>query len=327
MFINGDIEIMSAMRKWVWAFSCIVTLLLIGAPLILPKFWMGIATEILIMSLAAMSVNFLLGYAGCLSFGHSAFYATAAYATAIMITKTEMNQYLVLLLAPFAAAILGALVGLLISRLYAFYYAIMTCAFAMIIWAMIRRMRDLTGGDTGIVGIQFTGLLDKMHMNNIYFFTLGIVFLCGLIMWIITNSPVGWTLRAIRENPNRCSFISINVVMQRYVALVISSFFCGVAGALHVVYTFGAFPESAFWTKSGDFVTICILGGINSFFGPIVGSTVLILLETFITSATLYWPMILGIIIVGVVFFMPQGITGFIQNIDWKKKREVSSEV
>lgn len=313
---------MSGMKKLLWAFGLVMAILLIGLPFILPKFWIGIATEILIMSLAAMSVNFLLGYAGCLSFGHSAFYATAAYATAIMITKTGLNQYLVLLLAPIIAALLGAIIGLLVSRLYAFYYAIMTCAFAMIIWSMIRRLRDLTGGDPGIVGVQFTGLLDKM--NNIYFFTLGIVLLCGVVLWVIGNSPLGWTLRAIRENPHRCSFISINVVKQRYLALVISSFFCGVAGSLHVVYTFGAFPELALWTKSGDFVTICILGGINSFFGPIVGSAALILLETFITSATLYWPLILGIIICAVVFFMPQGIMGFFQNIGWKKVKELS---
>ncbi len=276
-------------------------------------------TEILIMALAGMSLNFLLGYAGCLSFGHGAFFATSAFATAIMMTKTHINQYLiVLIIAPVLATLLGAVIGILVSRLYAFYYAIMTCAFTMVLWAVIRRWRSLTGGDTGIVGVKFRGMLEGI--SHVYFFTLGVVILCTVILWVIGNSPFGWTLRAIRENPVRSSFTSIDVVRHRYLALVISSFFCGVAGALHVVYTFGAFPELAFWTKSGDIVTVCILGGINSFLGPIIGSMVLILLETFITSVTLYWPLILGIIICAVVLLMPQGIMGV--RVRWNGEKK-----
>jgi branched-chain amino acid transport system permease protein len=296
-------------KKWVWFFGILIALILLASPFILSRFWVGIMTEILIMALAGMSLNFLLGYAGCLSFGHGAFFATSAFATAIMMTKTHINQYLiVLIIAPVLATLLGAVIGILVSRLYAFYYAIMTCAFTMVLWALIRRWRSLTGGDSGIVGVKFRGMLEGI--SHAYFFTLGVVILCTVILWVIGNSPFGWTLRAIRENPVRSSFTSIDVARHRYLALVISSFFCGVAGALHVVYTFGAFPELAFWTKSGDIVTVCILGGINSFLGPIIGSIVLILLETFITSVTLYWPLILGIIICAVVLLMPQGIMG-----------------
>lgn len=310
--------------KFVWIFGCLVTFILIALPSILSRFWVGIFTEILIMALAGMSLNFLLGYAGCLSFGHGAFFAAAAYATAILMTKTGLNQYLViLLLAPIMATLLGAIIGVLVSRLYAFYYAIMTCAFTMILWSIIRRLGDVTGGDNGIVGVKFRGLLEGM--NHTYFFTLGVVVLCTVILWVIGNSPFGWTLRAIRENPVRSSFVSIDVVKHRYLALIISSFFCGVAGSLHVVYTFGAFPELAFWTKSGDIVTMCILGGINSFFGPIVGSVVLILLETFITSVTLYWPLILGVIICAVVLLMPNGIMSLVQTVTRKKAEEIRS--
>ena len=310
--------------KFVWIFGCLVTFILIALPSILSRFWVGIFTEILIMALAGMSLNFLLGYAGCLSFGHGAFFAAAAYATAILMTKTGLNQYLIiLLLAPIMATLLGAMIGVLVSRLYAFYYAIMTCAFTMILWSIIRRLGDVTGGDNGIVGVKFRGLLEGM--NHTYFFTLGVVVLCTVILWVIGNSPFGWTLRAIRENPVRSSFVSIDVVKHRYLALIISSFFCGVAGSLHVVYTFGAFPELAFWTKSGDIVTMCILGGINSFFGPIIGSVVLILLETFITSVTLYWPLILGVIICAVVLLMPNGIMSLIQTVTRKKAEEIRS--
>lgn len=310
--------------KFVWVLRGAAALVLIALPFILSRFWVGIITEILIMALAGMSLNFLLGYAGCLSFGHGAFFATAAYATAFLMTKTGINQYLiVLLLAPIMATLLGAVIGVLVSRLYAFYYAIMTCAFTMVLWSIIRRWRDVTGGDTGIVGVKFRGFLEGSA--HIYFFILAVVVLCAVILWVIGNSPFGWTLRAIRENPVRSSFASIHVVQHRYVALVISSFFCGVAGSLHVVYTFGAFPELAFWTKSGDIVTICILGGINSFLGPIIGSVVLILLETFITSVTLYWPVILGVIICAVVLLMPQGMMGLFRGVSGKESEEIHS--
>jgi len=310
--------------KFIWVSSGVAAVILIALPFVLSRFWVGIFTEILIMALAGMSLNFLLGYAGCLSFGHGAFFATAAYTTAILMTKTGLSQYLiVLLLAPIMAALLGAIIGVLVSRLYAFYYAIMTCAFTMVLWSVIRRWRDMTGGDSGIVGVKFRGLLEGT--NDVYFFTLAIVVVCAVILWVIGNSPFGWTLRAIRENPVRSSFTSIDVVKHRYLALIVSSFFCGVAGSLHVIYTFGAFPELAFWTKSGDIVTICILGGINSFFGPIIGSMVLILLETFITSYTLYWPFILGVIICAVVLLMPQGIMGLARVFSGKKPEEMSS--
>jgi branched-chain amino acid transport system permease protein len=322
-FSNKDIKIMPGKGKF-WIFAGLAALMLIALPFVLSRFWVGILTEILIMALAGISLNFLLGYAGCLSFGHGAFFATAAYATAFMMTKTGINQYLiVLLLAPIMATLLGALIGVLVSRLYAFYYAIMTCAFTMVLWSIIRRWRDVTGGDTGIVGVKFRGFLEGI--NHIYFFTLAVVILCAVILWVIGNSPFGWTLRAIRENPVRSSFASIDVVRHRYLALIISSFFCGVAGSLHVVYTFGAFPELAFWTKSGDIVTICILGGVNSFLGPIVGSIVLILLETFVTSLTLYWPVILGVIICAVVLLMPQGIMGLFRGIAGKASEEAGS--
>jgi branched-chain amino acid transport system permease protein len=315
---------MPGKTKFILIFGCLAAVSLIVMPFILSRFWVGIITEILIMGLAGLSLNFLLGYAGCLSFGHGAFFATAAYTAAILMTRTDLNQYLVvLLLAPIMSTFLGAIIGVLISRLYAFYYAIMTCAFTMILWSIIRRLRNVTGGDSGVLGVKFGGLLESM--NHIYFFTLGVVVLCAVILWVIGNSPFGWTLRAIRENPVRSSFASINVVRHRYLALIVSSFFCGVAGSLHVVYTYGAFPELAFWTKSGDIVTICILGGINSFLGPVVGATVLILLETFITSVTLYWPLVLGIIICSVVLLMPQGIMGLVRNLSGKKAVKINT--
>ena len=299
-------------KKFSWILGALALLILFLLPLIIPQFWICLMTEILILGLAGMALNLLLGYGGSLPFGQSAFYATGAYATAILLTKTAMPQLLVLFIAPFIAAAVGAVFALLLARLYRFYYALMTTAFSMLVWTVIRKWSSLTRGDNGITGVEFTGILNGI--NNTYLFTLVIVLCSIAILWVIINSPFGWTLRAIRENPNRIAFAGINVVTHRFIAFVISSFFTGVAGALYVVYSHSTFPDFAYWVKAADIVTITILGGMFYFLGPLVGATALIFLQTWVTSVTFYWPLILGIIICIAVLVMPDGLLGI-----WKR--------
>ncbi|MBI4595521.1 MAG: branched-chain amino acid ABC transporter permease [Candidatus Tectomicrobia bacterium] len=290
---------------------CILVLLFL-MPRIIHRFWIGVLTEILILGLAGMSVNLLLGYGGSLPFGHAAFYAAGAYATAILLKRTAMPTVLIMLIAPLVAAALGALFGLLIARLYRFYYALMTTGFSMLLWVIIRKLPALTGGDDGITGLILPGFVTGI--NNAYFFTLFVVLVCIFILWLIINSPFGWTLRAIRENSNRTAFICIDVIRHRYLAFIISSFFAGVAGALFVIYSHSTFPDYAYWVKSGDMAMVCLLGGMFSFLGPMVGAAILIFLQTWITSITPYWPLVIGIIICLVVLLMPDGVLGI-----WRK--------
>jgi branched-chain amino acid transport system permease protein len=255
-----------------------------------------------------MSVNFLLGYGGTLPFGHAAFYATGAYALAILLKKTSISPYLALILAPLVATAVGAVFGLLVARLYRFYYAIMTTAFSMMWWTIIRKWSSLTGGDDGLTGVVTPDILSGT--NNTYFFTVIVVSVSVAILWRLIDSPFGWTLRAIRENATRATFMNVDVIVHRYVAFLISSFFAGVAGALYVVYSHATFPDYAYWIKSGDMVLVCILGGMFYFFGPLVGVVVLVLLQTMVTTVTLYWPFVMGIIICAVVLFLPDGVMG-----------------
>jgi branched-chain amino acid transport system permease protein len=300
-------------RQLSFFLGLLVLILLFTLPLIFSKFWIGLLNEILILGLAGMSVNLLLGYGGSLPFGHAALYSTGAYTLAILLKKTGISPVLALIISPLAAALAGAIFGLLLARLYRFYYAIMTTAFSMVLWTGIRKWVTLTGGDNGTTGVEFPDILNGI--NNSYFFTL-IVFLVSIMMiWFIISSPFGWALRAIRENPNRAAFTSIDVIKHRYLAFIISSFFCGVAGALYVVYSHCTFPDYAYWTKSGDMVMVCILGGMSSFFGPIVGGAIFILLQTLITSVTLYMPLVMGIIICAVVLLMPDGVMGLWERI------------
>lgn len=295
---------------WYVIVSCFVVLLTM--PFCLSRFGLTLLTEILILGLAGMSANLLLGYGGSLPFGHAAFYSAGAYTTAILLKQTALPTVLVFIIAPLVAAVLGTIFGVLIARLYKFYYAMMTTAFSMVLWTLIRKWPSLTGGDDGLTGVEIGGLL--ANPQNVYLFILIIVLLSIIAMWFIVNSPFGWTLQAIRENSKRVGFIGIDVIWHRYVAFVVSSFFCGIAGVLYVVYSHSTFPDYCYWVKSGDFVTVCILGGMSSFVGPLVGAALLTILQTLITSFTLYWPLVLGIMICVVILFLPDGAVGI-----WKR--------
>jgi branched-chain amino acid transport system permease protein len=280
---------------------------LFALPFLIGRFWVGLATEVLIFGLAGMSVNVLLGYGGSLPFGHAAFYAAGAYTTAILLTTTRLPWPLVLVLAPLVAAVFGSLFGFLVARLYRFYYAMMTTALSMLVWSLLRKGGTVTGGDNGITGVQIAEVIEGVDRS--YWFVLVIVLLSVGVLWLILDSPFGWTLRAIRENATRTTFAGVDVIAHRHVAFIISSFFTGVAGMLFVVYSHSTFPDYAYWTKSGDLVMICILGGMFSFLGPMVGAAILTTLQTIVTSYTLYWPLVIGVIICIAVLVAPEGVT------------------
>jgi branched-chain amino acid transport system permease protein len=281
-------------------------------PFIASAFWTNLLTEILIMGLAAVSVNLLLGFGGSLPFGHAAFFAAGAYATALLIKETNLPFIGVLIFAPVLAAVVGAIFGLIITRLYEFYYAIVSAASGMVLWTFIRKVR-IFGGDTGITGVQVPDLLNGV--NSVYILTAVIVFMALIFTKFLLNSPFGWIQQAIRENPTRVTCTGSNVLRHRYIAFVISSYICGIAGMLFVIHTQSTFPSYAHWVKSGDFVMVCILGGVNTFIGPMIGALALIILQTYITSITEHWLLFLGITICLLVIFMPNGIMGLVGDL------------
>lgn len=292
-------------REWVWYVIAFVILMIV--PFFGSIFWTNLLTEILIMGLAAMSVNLLLGFGGSLPFGHAALFASGAYATALLIKETNLPFFAVLIIAPAMAAVVGAVLGIIITRLYEFYYAIVSAASCMVLWTLIRKV-PIFGGDTGITGVEIPEILSSI--DAMYIFTAIAVFIVLICTKILLNSPFGWIQQAIRENPNRVTCTGSNVLRHRYIAFIISSFICGVAGMLFVLHTQSTFPSYAHWVKSGDFVMICILGGVNTFIGPMVGAAALIILQTYITSLTQHWLLFLGISICLLVIFMPSGIMG-----------------
>jgi branched-chain amino acid transport system permease protein len=294
-------------KRWFWVL-CLVAITII-LPFILPIFWTRLATEILCFSIFAMSYNIVMGYGGMMSFGHAGFYGGASYLVAILLTKTAIPAMIALVLSCLFGAFLGLVIGFFCVRLRAFYLAILTMAFSQLIWAVIFKWYDMTGGDNGIIGIPIPAFISTIE--NMYFFTLIITIFCFYIFYRIIHSPFGLTLVALRENTQRIEFVGVNSNRYRLYAFTISTFFSGLAGGMYCLISRGVFPDIASWGKSGEVLLCCVLGGMHNFFGPAVGSILMILLENVIGSYTQRWPIILGILFVLIVFFLPRGVLGY----------------
>ncbi len=287
----------------------LVALFLLFMPLMVEGYWLHLAMEIFVMSLFAISLNLVMGYGGMISFGHAGFYGVGLYITAGLLKGSSVALPFVLVAASLGAAICGLIVGFLSVRLRAFYFAILTLAFGQLIWAIIFKWYTVTGGEDGIIGVPVPSFLSGE--TTLYFFILIVCSVCiGLIYWIV-NTPFGRVLSAIRENSERTESIGVNSDRHRLTAFVISTFFAGLAGGLYCLLSRSAFPDLVEWGKSGEVLLSCVLGGMYTFLGPILGSVLMIFLESAAMSFfTERWPLVLGLIFIFVSLAVPQGVLG-----------------
>ena len=210
------------------------------------------------------------------------------------------------------AGIAAIPIGWFCARRTSHYFALLSLAFGQIIWAVIYGWYSFTHGDNGISGIRAPSFL--MSLTNYYYFALVCVTIALIVLWLISNSPLGTSFRAIRENPSRAEFIGISVNRYLLIAFVIQGFFLGLAGSLYCGYSRAVFPAYASFLKTNTIIIPCILGGIYNFSGPIVGVVIYVLLSKIIAAYTVYHLLIMGVIIVLVVLFMRGGIVGFISE-------------
>ncbi|RLC62943.1 MAG: hypothetical protein DRI01_06040 [Chloroflexi bacterium] len=286
--------------------------ILIALPLVISRSWLSITTEILILSVAACGLNLLIGYCGRVNFGPAGLYAVGAYATGLFLEKTNIPFGAAMLAGPVMAGIISFPIGWFCVRCTSHYFALLSLAFGQIIWAAIHSWYSFTGGDDGIAGIRAPDFL--MSITSYYYFTLVIVIICLVLLWMISHSSLGKTLQAIRENQHRAEFIGINSKRYLLIAFIVQGFFLGVAGSLYCGFSHAIFPVYASFLKGNDILIPCILGGIYNFTGPIVGVTVYIILTKIISAYTMYWLLFLALIIIFVVLFLRGGIVGFISE-------------
>lgn len=305
-------------RPWLFAaLFALALVLLYLLPAWVPYFYVFVATRVLLMGLFAASFNLIFGYGGMLSFGHAAFFGAGAYASALMLLHFGWPLLAVIVLATVVAALLATVIGAFCVRLDEVYFAMLTLAFGMMVYAIVHQWRSLTNGSDGIAGFPLGSFglgLDLQLADPVVYYrvVLFIVAIAALVLHRIVRSPFGLVLSAIRQNGERVSFCGVDVRRHRLIAFIIAGAFAGLAGALFAPFNRVANPDMVYWTQSALPVLMTILGGAGHFLGPFFGAAIFVLLEIWITTYTQYWMFFLGIVLAVLVLFFRKGIFGTI---------------
>jgi branched-chain amino acid transport system permease protein len=307
--------------KW-FVFSAGLIVFLLILPSFIPRFYVYLLALIFVTSLLAMSLNLVVGHGGLFQFHHGVFYGVGAYTIALMLKKTSLPMWTGFIAGPIVAAIIGLIIGWFCVRLTRLYFGMLQISLGSLIWVIVFRWYSFTGGDDGIPGIPVPTILSPL--KNSYYFILIVLVICLILMYLILKSPFGSTLQAIRDNPQRCEAIGINVRRYQLTAIVIATFFAGVAGVLFVALERSVFAELLFWVLSLEIFIMCLLGGWFTFGGPILGAAIMVALRTFVGIFTEYWTLILGIMLILLIFFLPEGVMGFFQKLFKPRRKEVA---
>jgi branched-chain amino acid transport system permease protein len=298
---------------YVWLFPALAALVSLGW--ILGEYGSTVLIEALILIVFAASLHFLIGPGGILSFGHAAYFGVGAYAAAFAAKSFGLSMVQALLLAPAIAAIAAALFGWFCIRLDGVYRALLTLAFAQIVWSVLWQWIDVTGGDNGILQILRD---DWARPVPVYYgLVLLLSFACLLALWRILDAPFGYALRAARDSKLKAASIGIPVARVQWTAFVIAGTVAGVAGGLYAYAKGSVFPDVASIPMSVDGLIMILLGGIETVLGPVLGAGVYHWLKTEIVLRTDHWRLVLGIVIVALVIAFPAGIGGYV--LRWKK--------
>lgn len=303
----------------------LLIVLLFIAPLVMPIYWVMILSEILIMGLMAMSFNLLLGYTGLLSFGQGAFFGIGAYSTALMLQAGYENLFLIFFAGMLAALLAALVVGFFSVKLDEIFFAMITLGFGMLFFSIAHNWIDVTGGSDGlpVFALPILNLFDTQLTFfapiNMYYLVFTIVLLGICLLWIIVHSPFGLIIKAMRENKQRVSFVGGNVKTLRIAAFAISGAFTGLAGVLFCLFNNMATPGFMHWSFSAKPVLMSVIGGTGVFLGPLFGAGIFFVLEQITIQFTENWMFFLGIVLVPIVIFFPQGVFGTLRNKFYKK--------
>jgi branched-chain amino acid transport system permease protein len=312
------------------AWAAPIVILLAVLPQAIDPYQTILITYGLVMAIAALGFNLLLGYTGLLSFGHSAYFGVGAYAVAFMVKYLKVSSMELFLVGAVAATILvTAVFGYACVRYTKIFFSILTLALSQVLWSLAFKFYNVTGGTDGLrvptprlLGTAIGESEDKIHFlsHRYYYYVLAVFSLCTAVMWLIVHSPFGKALQAIRDNETRARFIGIQIRRYRFVAFLVSGVFTGIAGALWVPLNGLTTPDILYWPFSGEIVFMTVLGGFRNFTGPIVGAVAFNYLKTYAVGFTVYWQALLGVVLVVLVLVLPTGIVGTARLL-WARAR------
>ncbi|MEJ2345781.1 MAG: branched-chain amino acid ABC transporter permease [Gammaproteobacteria bacterium] len=298
----------------------VIWVLLLTAPAWMPLFggYTLLATRALVLGMAAMGLNLLLGYSGALSFGQAAYFGLGGYAAGETLMHLASSTPLALVIGTVTGGVVATILGPIAVRLRGIYFAMITIAFGQAFYFIVVNWHSFTGGEDGLLGFTRQALhFDNFDvpLTDLHFYYLALAcfaLVAGLIA-LLLRSPLGHAFIAVRENENRLKFFGVSAWSLLWIAFAISGFIAGLAGALYALLNNFISPASLHWTLSGDFVLMCVLGGMRSFWGPLLGATIYVVAENLLSSYTDNWMSILGLMFILIVLFFPKGLLGMIR--------------
>jgi branched-chain amino acid transport system permease protein len=282
------------------------------APHLLSEYYLQLVDLFLIGGLFALSFNLLYGYMGLLSFGHAAFFGVGAYSVALLMEKARIHYFLSLPLSLIITALMALIIGYFCARVSEWFFSILTLAFGQLLFVVVSKWYSLTAGDDGIQSVFPPPVIGTPI--RYYYFTLIVVAFGAALLWRIVHSPFGYILCCLRDNREKSESIGIHVKRYQWMGFVVAAIFAGLAGALFVTFNWAIAPTELEWTKSAEPVIMTLLGGQFTFLGPVVGSAIFTFLQFVVGKKTLYWALVMGLVLLTVVRFLPGGVCGFLEQ-------------
>jgi len=282
-------------------------------PHVLPRFQLRMVTEIVIVALLVMTWKMMLNEAGLFSFGHAVYFGLGAYASVLgWLHINGLSLMSGILLGGLVAGVVGFILSAFLVRMSGTYYALLTLAFNQLVWAIVWKWRDVTGGDDGLGKFPKPDLLgiSMRDPTNYYYLSVVLVGVCLFLCWYFTKTPLGNVMKSIKSNEERTGFIGFNVGASKIIFLVILAFFAGVSGALYAQFQEFIGASSIDLVMSTHIIFMAFIGGIGHFWGPLLGSGIYVYLSEYLSHYTDRWELIFGVVVVILVLLAPQGILG-----------------
>lgn len=307
------------MKHLNWKYAIIIFILFLIIPLFVEQYTLHVFIMALYYVIITSSWNVLSGYAGQMSFAQATFSTFAGYVSTLLAIKIGLSPFLTTIIAAIFACLLGFILGIICIKSQGIYHALTTIAFAQIFRIIINIEYKITRGSLGLSSIPLFGISKIPY----YYYILFLSIITLIILDRILASPVGLTFRAIKEDKIAATSIGINEIKYRQIAFLISSFFAGLAGAFLAHYTLIVSPESATISAMAIIIAMAVIGGQGSFFGPVVGAIGLQFLMEYLRDFGRIYLVVLGLIMILVIRFLPEGIVPNIAKIIkkyfWKK--------
>jgi branched-chain amino acid transport system permease protein len=291
----------------------IVLAVAVALPLVLSTYQIGLATEMLIFGMLAMSIDILAGFAGRTSLGHGAIFGVSGYVVVYASSQAGLPWAAAFALGMIAATAVAAVFALLAVRTSGVYFLLLTLALGMIVWGICLRWTQVTGGENGIRGDVRPAFL--VAHRAFYWAVLAATAIVSYAMWRFVRSPFGLTLLGIRDSESRMKSLGYNVPLHLFVGFAVSGFFAGIAGALYAMFNDFVSPSSVALEQSVEGVLMMIAGGVGTLFGGFVGAAAILTLENVVSSYTERWQTVLGLTFIVIMICAPDGIIGTLRAI------------